>query len=33
MYKRNDGWSYNWLRPDNSEKPIATAVRDYIAAH
>jgi hypothetical protein len=33
MYKRNDGWSYNWLRPDNSEKPIANAVRNYIATH
>ncbi len=28
--KRNDPWNYNWLRPDNSQKPVCAAVKNLI---
>lgn len=28
--KTNDGWSYNWLRGDNSQKPVCAAVKGLI---
>ena len=31
LYKSHDDWNYNWLRPDESEKPVAKAVHDYLA--
>lgn len=31
MLSPNQPWSYNWLRPDNSEKPVMPAVRQLIA--
>ncbi|HEY6878931.1 MAG TPA: hypothetical protein VI299_12965 [Polyangiales bacterium] len=30
MFKSNDSWNYNFLRPDNSEKPVVTALREYL---
>jgi hypothetical protein len=28
LYKSNDNfWAYNWLRPDNTEKPVCNAIR------
>ena len=30
MLSPNQPWSYNWLRPDNSEKPVLPAVRTLI---
>lgn len=30
MLSPNQPWSYNWLRPDNSEKPVLPAVRALI---
>lgn len=33
MLKSNDSWGYNWLRPDNSERPVVGAVRSYISTH
>jgi hypothetical protein len=31
FYRTNDAWSYNWLRPDNSPKPVVSAVASVIA--
>lgn len=31
MFKTNDSWSYNWLRPDDSEKPVVSTVRAKLA--
>jgi len=28
--KRNDPWNYNWLRPDNSQKPVCSSVKTLI---
>lgn len=33
MWNTNDKWAYNWLRADNSQKPIVGKVRDYIRTH
>lgn len=33
MYDSNQLWNYNWLRPDNSAKPIVEAVRQYMSTH
>jgi hypothetical protein len=30
LYKTGDPWSYNWLRPDNSAKPVVSAVKTLI---
>ncbi|MDX6504099.1 MAG: polysaccharide biosynthesis protein PslG [Gaiellaceae bacterium] len=30
--KSNDTWSYNWLRTDNTQKPVAPAVQQLIAS-
>jgi Big-like domain-containing protein len=30
LYKTGDQWSYNWLRPDNSAKPVVSAVKTLI---
>jgi hypothetical protein len=30
LYKRDDPWNYNWLRPDNSQKPVCNAVKTLI---
>jgi len=32
MLSPNQSWSYNWLRPDNSEKPVVGAVKTLIAS-
>jgi hypothetical protein len=29
----NDKWNYNWLRPDNSEKPVFNSVKNYLSTH
>lgn len=31
MLSPNQSWSYNWLRPDNSDKPVVAAVRALTA--
>jgi hypothetical protein len=31
LFHRNDPWNYNWLRPDNSQKPICQSVKSLIA--
>ncbi|HEY6556596.1 MAG TPA: hypothetical protein VI072_04955 [Polyangiaceae bacterium] len=28
--KRNDPWNYNWLRPDNSQRPVCNSVKTLI---
>ncbi|HEX5660687.1 MAG TPA: LamG-like jellyroll fold domain-containing protein, partial [Polyangiales bacterium] len=33
MLNSNDKWNYNWLRPDNSEKPVVGMVKSYLATH
>lgn len=30
-YKSNESWSFNWLRPDNSAKPVVSAVQRLLA--
>jgi hypothetical protein len=30
LYHLNDPWNYNWIRPDNSEKPVCGAVKSLI---
>jgi hypothetical protein len=30
--KRNDPWNYNWLRPDNTQKPVCNAVKTLITS-
>jgi hypothetical protein len=30
VFKTNEAWNYNWLRPDNSEKPVIGTVRHYL---
>jgi len=30
MITTNDPWNYNWLTPDNKEKPVVAAVRSYL---
>ena len=32
MFKTSDSWSFNWLRPDNSAKPVAAAVRSLVSS-
>ncbi len=32
MFNRNDPWNYNWLRPDNSQKPVCSSVKALIAS-
>ena len=29
-FQSNLSWNYNWLRPDNSDKPIVSAVKNYL---
>jgi hypothetical protein len=31
LFKSNDPWNYNWLRPDNSQKPVCQSVKTLIA--
>lgn len=31
MFNHDDPWNYNWLRPDNSQKPVTAAVQSLIA--
>lgn len=31
LFHRNDPWNYNWLRPDNSQKPVCDSVKTLIA--
>ncbi len=31
LYHRDDPWNYNWLRPDNSQKPVCASVKTLIA--
>jgi hypothetical protein len=31
LYKTADSWSYNWLRPDNSQKPVVAAVKNLMS--
>jgi hypothetical protein len=31
MFNRDDPWNYNWLRPDNSQKPVTGAVQTLIS--
>jgi hypothetical protein len=33
MVQSNQNWNYNWLRPDNSEKPITSAIKSYMGAN
>lgn len=33
MVNSGDKWNYNWLRPDNSEKPVFSSVKSYLATH
>jgi hypothetical protein len=32
LYKTNESFDYNWLRPDNSAKPVVAAVKSLIAS-
>jgi hypothetical protein len=29
--KSNDTWSYNWLRTDNTQKPVCATIKQLIA--
>jgi hypothetical protein len=31
LFKANDPWNYNWLRPDDSQKPVCQSVKTLIA--
>ena len=31
FYRTSDPWNYNFVRPNNSDKPVVGAVRDYLA--
>jgi hypothetical protein len=31
MFNHDDPWNYNWLRPDNGQKPVTGAVQSLIA--
>jgi hypothetical protein len=33
MLNSGDGWNYNWLRPDNSDKPVIASMKSYLATH
>ena len=33
MVRSNEPWNYNWLRPDNSDKPIVGAIKAYLKAN
>jgi len=31
LYRSNDKWNYNWVRPDGTEKPVCDTVKQLIA--
>jgi hypothetical protein len=31
MYRTGENWAYNWLRPDNSDKPVVGAIKAYLS--
>lgn len=31
LFHENDPWNFNWLRPDNSQKPVCATVKQMIA--
>lgn len=33
MVQSNQPWNYNWLKPDNSDKPIISAIKAYVKAN